>query len=1281
HSPPTARVEPERQTIMQGSSGELRCIVGGIPRPTVSWSKVKEDNLYISDVTVEDRGLYVCRAENRDGSAQASAIVEVERREVPAIELYPEATQTVIRGGSSLFQCRVTAGIPTPTVEWVRADGSPFTSSTAILNGGVIKFNRVTLDEEGTYICTAENFGGRVTAQAVLQIQGAPTVKIIQANPTGSAGVTEERIQLIVEETDSVVPEVMVEDRVTTTATVNSSVELRCFVRGTDEDIYLKWTRTDGGQIPVNHRLQDGVLYIPNVQPEDAGEYSCLGIVEGDVILFTARARLAVVAPPRIQLNPPRQTARPGDIVRIQCSAIGDQPIAIDWSRIGGYLSPSMVQAGGILTFQGITANDTGRYLCTAANAAGKAEGVAEVIVNEETPLDYVRKEETAFVGSNIQLKCAVSGSPAPQLDWSKDGGPLLDNARVINNELWLRDVRMENAGRYICTASNSAGRTRDYVILNVRAVPTLEVKIESNKEVVNMGDTLDLRFPPTVTPDLVETRTAPFGSTVVMDCKTTLDPPLAYTWYKQGGVLPLEATTNGVQLTIPDVKGEDAGTYICTAKSPVGIIDVPTILIVTGVVPYFSQTPLSYMRMPTLSDAYLSFEVEIAFKPESMNGLLLYNGQKQEQGDFIALVLNNGYVEFRFELGSGLAIIRSTEPVEMRKWHTVHIRRERKDGFLRVDDKPEVTGSTQGQFLGLDLVQPMYIGSVPDFGLIESNAGAIRGFIGCISHYKTGKVVHNLLREAESYGISTCETCSSNPCLHGGVCQEALTMVGYNCICPPGFSGRDCEKVGEACYPGVCGEGRCTNRLGGGFDCFCPLRRTGVRCEKDIFEPAFSDDAYIAYPTPNALTTLKMNMRVKPRTLDDCLVAYCAQYEDGSGDFISIAIRNKSVEFRFDMGLGPAIIRSQEPLLNDEWISIVAERDMREGSLIVNDGIASKGMSPGTTRELNLHTPFYIGAVDKHKISISPYAEVQHGFDGCIAHVEVNGVDIDLVNSAIDASNVEDCGSRTPCEKNPCLNDGICIEKGKHCEIETDLCSFIDPCKNGGTCVGSGNSYQCSCPIRFKGTNCEEASIFDERVSFQGNGYLALENELLPHTATTKDEVVSFSFTTTSLEGLLLFHGQKPDTDGKGQDYLAAAIIDGFLEFSYELSSGPAQIKSPVKVNDGKVHSIVLKRTGRHGSLELDGIHQEFGESKGILQMLNTDGDIYIGGVPNHQLMTAGKYPQGLIGCLWNLQIDDSGPLNLFDSAKTGANVKDCDNYEASGEFLEELEGRFVQK
>lgn len=50
------------------------------------------------------------------------------------------------------------------------------------------------------------------------------------------------------------------------------------------------------------------------------------------------------------------------------------------------------------------------------------------------------------------------------------------------------------------------------------------------------------------------------------------------------------------------------------------------------------------------------------------------------------------------------------------------------------MDDQPEVKGSAQGNFIGLDLVEPMYIGSVPDFAYIEANAGAIKGFIGNFS-------------------------------------------------------------------------------------------------------------------------------------------------------------------------------------------------------------------------------------------------------------------------------------------------------------------------------------------------------------------------------------------------------------------------------------------------------------------------------------------------------------------------------------------------------------------
>ena len=49
--------------------------------------------------------------------------------------------------------------------------------------------------------------------------------------------------------------------------------------------------------------------------------------------------------------------------------------------------------------------------------------------------------------------------------------------------------------------------------------------------------------------------------------------------------------------------------------------MDLPTVLVVTGVVPHFAQSPQSYMSLPTLPDAYLKFNIEISFKPEDKNG------------------------------------------------------------------------------------------------------------------------------------------------------------------------------------------------------------------------------------------------------------------------------------------------------------------------------------------------------------------------------------------------------------------------------------------------------------------------------------------------------------------------------------------------------------------------------------------------------------------------------------------------------------------------------------
>lgn len=97
--------------------------------------------------------------------------------------------------------------------------------------------------------------------------------------------------------------------------------------------------------------------------------------------------------------------------------------------------------------------------------------------------------------------------------------------------------------------------------------------------------------------PHEVETRSAPFGSTVVLDCQTNLEAPVQYFWSKQDDVLPSGTLQGrGGTLTIPNIKTQDVGTYICTARNQFATIEIPTNLVVSGVVSYFSQVNLIFV-------------------------------------------------------------------------------------------------------------------------------------------------------------------------------------------------------------------------------------------------------------------------------------------------------------------------------------------------------------------------------------------------------------------------------------------------------------------------------------------------------------------------------------------------------------------------------------------------------------------------------------------------------------------------------------------------------------
>ena len=158
----------------------------------------------------------------------------------------------------------------------------------------------------------------------------------------------------------------------------------------------------------------------------------------------------------------------------------------------------------------------------------------------------------------------------------------------------------------------------------------------------------------------------------------------------------------------------KDAGIYICRANNTQDTQEVPTVLTVTDLVPKFHEN--SFIELTSKHDAYLTLEIDVAFKPESDQGLIFFQGQETDlSGDFILLGLKEGVPEFKFDLGSGTALIRGPKPLELNVWHTIKIERNRRNATMTINGIQKVHGMISGRFQGLDLIDPFYLGGHPD--------------------------------------------------------------------------------------------------------------------------------------------------------------------------------------------------------------------------------------------------------------------------------------------------------------------------------------------------------------------------------------------------------------------------------------------------------------------------------------------------------------------------------------------------------------------------------------
>ncbi|XP_067227657.1 basement membrane-specific heparan sulfate proteoglycan core protein isoform X17 [Chanodichthys erythropterus] len=1244
--------------VRVGDPINLECQAAGEPRPSVRWhrldnnrrtmlsSPVPSDSSAIMQVLVarpEDSGTYVCTAQNNQGTTETRVEVFIEGG--PQVPTVPRASVrepliVVVEGSTATLHCDA-HGFPKPTITWSK-ERSSLPWRHKIVDNSLVLPN-VGRQDSGQYVCNATNHMGTSEVTIMLEVDTPPYATSLPDDVSVRVGEV---------------------------------IRLQCLAHGTPPLRY-EWTKVNGS-LPQTAQLQGGDLQINLAKENDAGTYKC--VASNKVGKSEALAKVSVRSPLSVKVSPQVEVKALGSAVEFTCAAKGGSQIEIEWLKEGGVLPPNHHIKDGVLRIENLEQSNEGIYTCRATSLFGQAQDSAKLTIQAlpKVKINVRTSVQTVMVGNSVEFECHAIGDPEPTVRWSKVGGSLPDHVEVRGNILRIDQVTESDSGQYRCTATNNVGSEHSHVVLNIQSLPQIAAQPEAKEVTV--------------------------GSDAVLPCIASGYPVPTITWSKVENELPSKCRQDGHVLTVPGVTHSDEGTYVCTAANKQGKVEAFTRLNVhERVMPYFTQEPLSYLTLPTIKNSYKAFSIKITFRPDNVDGMIIYNGQKKTTGaDFISFGLVGGRPEFRFDVGSGMATIRYPTSIKLGEFHTVQLYRNQTQGSLIVDGEAPINGSSQGKFKGLDLNEELFVGGYPNYSMLAKTADLKTGFVGCIKQLiiQGDEVIFKDL-DKSSTGVSNCPTCKDRPCQNGGLCVDSVASL-YKCNCQRGFTGSNCQHHSSLhCHTEACGpDATCINRpSGSGYDCRCHLGKSGVKCMDGtlVTTPLFDGEiSYIAYPPlTNIHNDLRIEMEFKPMDVDG-LMFFSGGKKMKVEDFVALSMVDGHVEFRYELGTGQAVLRSQDIVSLGQWHRVVAERLNKDGSLKVDHAREITRSSPGKAQGLNIHTPMYLGGVPSMDILPKP-ANVSMLFDGCIGEVFINGKKVDLSYSFTESRAIIQCTDGSPCDRRPCLNGGTCMPsaeyeyqclcaegyEGDRCEIVRDTCRDSSQCQNGGSCVNN----QCVCLAGYTGRHCEKGqeSSFTEALwnlegsggndspieysaYFHDNGYLVLPKPMFPRSAPDSPETIELEINTVSKDGLILWQGVELGHQGKGKDFISLGLQNGHLVFSYQLGSGEAQILSKEPVNDGQWHMITAVRTGKQGYLQIDGGSVQRGQSQGKSIMVNTKGNIFLGGAPDMKALTGGKYSSGITGCVRNLSLmnarpgeQPARPIDLQVHAEDGINVERC--------------------
>nr|XP_034972067.1 matrix-remodeling-associated protein 5 [Zootoca vivipara]XP_034972068.1 matrix-remodeling-associated protein 5 [Zootoca vivipara] len=566
---------PNSLSILAESDAVIPCDAMGEPKPFLSWTKVstgavmttntriqrfevlKNGTFLIRNVQLQDRGQYLCTAQNLHGVDKMIVSMTVLAQQ-PKMLGSRFRDVTVYFGEKVSMECQAN-GIPSPHISWIFPDRK-ILQAVSTTEGRVTLYENRTLSlkdtnfsDRGVYKCIASNAAGTDSLAVRLHIAALPPI------------IQQEKQENI-------------------TLSVGQNINIHCSAKAAPLP-GIRWVLFDGTQIRTSQFVRgnlfvfpNGTLYIRNVSPKDSGSYECIAAN------MVGAARRTVWLHVRKQStnakitgsSPQRTDVTYGSTLRLDCSASGDPWPRILWRLPSKRMVDSLqsldsrikVFGNGTLVVHSITEKDAGDYLCVARNKIGDDYVVLKVNVMMK-PAKIEHKNENnhkVMYGGDLKVDCVATGLPNPEISWGLPDGSMINTLMLAddsgsrtkryvvfnNGTLYFNDVGLREEGDYTCYAENQIGKDE----MKVRVKVVAEPATIRNKTYLALN--------------------IPYGDVVSVGCEAKGEPTPKVMWLSPSNrPIPLLSDKYQVYrdgtLLIQKAQRSDSGNYTCVARNSAG--------------------------------------------------------------------------------------------------------------------------------------------------------------------------------------------------------------------------------------------------------------------------------------------------------------------------------------------------------------------------------------------------------------------------------------------------------------------------------------------------------------------------------------------------------------------------------------------------------------------------------------------------------------------------------------------------------------------------------------